>query len=187
MDIPTRLPTLFLSHGSPMLALEDSPAGRFLDALGQQLPWPRAIVIASAHFMTDRPMLGGHAQPHTVHDFGGFPQPLYQIQYPAPGQPRVVEGEIPEQYRAEALEGEATRVLLAERAPEGLDWLFISPAGGYGAFAPGERTGSYRVGGEVALFDVDGGSNISGADFALAIVDEIETPRHHREHIGIAY
>ncbi|NNC25250.1 dioxygenase, partial [Salinisphaera sp. USBA-960] len=43
MDIPTRLPTLFLSHGSPMLALEDSPAGRFLDALGQQLPWPRAI------------------------------------------------------------------------------------------------------------------------------------------------
>ena len=106
---------------------------------------------------------------------------------PAPGQPRVVEGEIPEQYRGEALEGEATRVLLAEHAPEGLDWLFISPAAGYGAFAPGERTGSYRVGGEVALFDAAGGSNISGADFALAIVDEIETPRHHREHIGIAY
>jgi len=106
---------------------------------------------------------------------------------PAPGQPRVVEGEIPEQYRAEALEGEATRVLLAEHAPEGLDWLFISPAGGYGAFAPGARTGSYRVGGEIALFDADGGSNISGADFALAILDEIESPRHHREHIGIAY
>lgn len=106
---------------------------------------------------------------------------------PAPGQPRVIEGEIPEQYRAEALEGEATRVLLAEQAPHGLDWLFISPAGGYGAFAPGERTGSYRVGGEIALFDTDGGSNISGADFALAIVDEIETPRHHREHINIAY
>ena len=106
---------------------------------------------------------------------------------PAPGQPRVVEGEIPEQYRGEALEGEATRVLLAEHAPEGLDWLFISPAAGYGAFAPGERTGSYRVGGEIALFDADGGSNISGADFALAIVDEIENPRHHREHIGIAY
>lgn len=106
---------------------------------------------------------------------------------PGPGLPRVVEGEIPEQYRAEALEGEATRVMLAEQAPEELDWLFISPAGGYGSFAPGERTGTYRVGNEVALFDADGNSNISGADFALAIVDEIENPRHHREHISIAY
>jgi putative NADH-flavin reductase len=106
---------------------------------------------------------------------------------PAAGQPRVVEGEIPEEFRAEALEGEATRVLLAEHAPVGLDWVFVSPAGGYGSFAPGERTGAYRVGGEVALFDAEGGSNISGADFALAIVDEIERPAHHREHIGIAY
>lgn len=91
MDAPTRLPTLFLSHGSPMLAVEDSPAGRFLDGLGARLPWPKAIVVASAHFMTDRPMLGGHAQPHTVHDFGGFPDPLYQIQYPAPGEPDLAE------------------------------------------------------------------------------------------------
>lgn len=106
---------------------------------------------------------------------------------PAPDQPRFVEGEIPEQYRAEALEGEATRVLLAEQAPEGLDWVFVSPAGGYGSFAPGERTGTYRVGGEIALFDPQGGSNVSGADFALAIVDEIDNPTHHREHIGIAY
>lgn len=106
---------------------------------------------------------------------------------PAPDLPRFVEGEIPEQYRAEALEGEATRVLLAEGAPEGLDWLFLSPAGGYGSFAPGERTGTYRVGNEVALFDAEGNSNLSGSDFALAIVDEIEDPRHHREHIGIAY
>jgi len=106
---------------------------------------------------------------------------------PAPGQPRFVEGEIPEPYRAEALEGEATRVLLAERAPDELDWVFVSPAGGYGSFAPGERTGAYRVGGEIALFDSEGGSNISGADFALAIVDEIDDPRHHREHIGVAY
>jgi putative NADH-flavin reductase len=106
---------------------------------------------------------------------------------PAPGEPRVVEGEIAEQYRAEALEGEATRVLLAENAPDGLDWVFVSPAGTYGAWAAGERTGSYRVGGDVALLDAEGGSNISGADFARAIVEEIENPAHHREHIGVAY
>jgi len=80
-----RLPTLFLSHGSPMLAIEDSPAGRFLDSLGGQLPVPRAAVVASAHFMADHPLAGGHPHPHTVHDFGGFPKQLYEIQYPAPG------------------------------------------------------------------------------------------------------
>ena len=106
---------------------------------------------------------------------------------PAPDQPRFAEAEIPEEFRDEALEGDATRALLVEQAPQELDWVFVSPAGGYGSFAPGEPTGAYRVGGEIALFDAEGGSNISGADFALAIVDEIERPAHHREHIGIAY
>jgi putative NADH-flavin reductase len=106
---------------------------------------------------------------------------------PAPGEPRFVEGEIPEQYRDEALEGEATRLLLVEHAPADLDWLFLSPAGSYGAWAAGERTGTYRLGGEVALLDAEGGSHISGADFAVAVVDEVEAPAHHREHVGIAY
>ncbi|GAB3360454.1 class III extradiol ring-cleavage dioxygenase [Lysobacter tyrosinilyticus] len=74
-----------------MLAIQDSPAGRFLDELGRRLPRPRAIVVASAHFLADRPMLGGHPQPHTVHDFGGFPAPLYQIEYPASGAPEIAE------------------------------------------------------------------------------------------------
>jgi uncharacterized protein len=106
---------------------------------------------------------------------------------PAPDAPRFVEGEIPAEYLDEALEGEATRVMLVEQAPADLDWVFFSPGGSYGAWAPGERTDAYRVGGEVALFDEDGGSSVSGEDFAAAIVDEIETPAHHREHIGIAY
>ncbi len=105
---------------------------------------------------------------------------------PAPGAPRFAEGELAEQFRAEALEGEATRAVLADSAPEDLDWVFVSPAGTYGAWAAGERTGGYRIGGEVALFDAEGGSSISGADFALAVVDEIETPARHREHIGVA-
>lgn len=106
---------------------------------------------------------------------------------PAEGAPRVVEGDVPEEYRAEALEGEATRAMLAGRSPDGLDWVFFSPAASYGAWAPGERTGTYRLGGEVALFDADGGSNLSGADFAVAIVDEIEKNSLHREHVGVAY
>lgn len=106
---------------------------------------------------------------------------------PAPDAPRFVEGEVAEEYRAEALEGEATRVLLAEHAPAGLDWVFVSPAGSYGAWAPGERTGTYRVGGEVALFDAEGASSISGPDFAAAIVDEIEQAAHPHRHIGVAY
>jgi putative NADH-flavin reductase len=107
---------------------------------------------------------------------------------PAAGAPRIAEGdEIPEEYRAEALEGEATRVSLAESAPESLDWLFVSPAAEYGSFAPGERTGHYRTGDEVALFADDGTSRISGADFAVAIVDELETPTRSKAQISFAY
>jgi putative NADH-flavin reductase len=105
---------------------------------------------------------------------------------PAPGAPRFVEGDIPEQFRDEALEGEATRLML-DTAPADLDWVFLSPAGAYGAFAPGERRGRYRVGDDVALFDEHGASEISGADFATAVLDEIERPAHHRAHIGVAY
>jgi putative NADH-flavin reductase len=106
---------------------------------------------------------------------------------PAPGEPRFVEGELAEQFRDEALEGEATRVMLVDDFPDNLDWVFFSPAGGYGAWAAGERTGRYRLGGEVALFDHQGGSNISGADFAVAVVDEIESRQHTREQLGVAY
>ncbi|NDK39286.1 dioxygenase [Pseudoxanthomonas gei] len=87
------LPSLFLSHGSPMMALEDSPTARFLDALGTSLPRPRAVVVASAHFMAREPTVTSNLAPETIHDFGGFPRPLYEIQYPAHGAP-VLAGEI---------------------------------------------------------------------------------------------
>jgi putative NADH-flavin reductase len=106
---------------------------------------------------------------------------------PAPGEPRFVEGDVPEEFKAEAVEGDATREMLVQDAPPELDWVFVSPAGSYGAWAAGERTGTYRVSGEIALFDDEGGSVISGEDFAIAVADEIENASHHREHIGVAY
>ena len=80
-----KMPTLFLSHGSPMLAVQDSPAGRFLDGLGAQLPRPRAIVLASAHYESPTVQVGANEAPGTVHDFGGFPRELYDLRYPARG------------------------------------------------------------------------------------------------------
>jgi putative NADH-flavin reductase len=106
---------------------------------------------------------------------------------PAPGEPRFAEGEIPEEYRDEALEGESIRAWLADSAPTDLEWTFVSPAGAYGAWAAGERTGVYRVGGEIGLFDDQGKSEISGPDFADAIVNEAERAEHVREHISVAY
>jgi len=83
------LPTVFLSHGSPMHALEAGASGKAWAALGERLPRPRALLIASAHWEAEAPMLTGSALPETIHDFTGFPQPLYQIRYPAPGAPAL--------------------------------------------------------------------------------------------------
>ncbi|HYD30576.1 MAG TPA: class III extradiol ring-cleavage dioxygenase [Azospirillaceae bacterium] len=86
------LPSLFVSHGAPLLALEDAPARRFLQALGDRLPRPSAVLAVSAHWETPgRPTLGTAPTPETIHDFSGFPAPLYHLAYPAPGAPALAE------------------------------------------------------------------------------------------------
>jgi 4,5-DOPA dioxygenase extradiol len=83
------MPTLFVSHGSPLLAVVDSAARRFLQNLGPRLPAPTSVIAVSAHYDTPAVEITAAAQPETIHDFGGFPDALYRLQYPAPGNPEL--------------------------------------------------------------------------------------------------
>jgi 4,5-DOPA dioxygenase extradiol len=85
----SRLPTLFISHGSPMNGIEETPSSRAWAKLAHELPRPRAVLVASAHWETALPTLSGNPKPETIHDFGGFPEALFEVQYAAPGAPEL--------------------------------------------------------------------------------------------------
>lgn len=84
-----KLPTFFLSHGSPMHAVSAGAAGEVWASLTKRLPRPTAVLMVTAHWETNLPMLSGNPKPSMIYDFGGFPEALYQINYPAPGAPDV--------------------------------------------------------------------------------------------------
>ena len=106
-----RMPVIFVGHGSPMNAIEENPWSRGFRALATVLPRPRAILAVSAHWYVAGTFATAGDRPATIHDFGGFPEPLYRIQYPAPGDPALAR-------RAVSLAGEGRAAL---RGDWGLD------------------------------------------------------------------
>ncbi|HCO61048.1 MAG TPA: 4,5-DOPA dioxygenase extradiol, partial [Porticoccaceae bacterium] len=80
-----RMPVVFVGHGTPMNAAQDNQWSRGFVALRDDVPKPAAILAISAHWYVSGSYLTSHLQPPTIHDFGGFPQPLHELEYPAPG------------------------------------------------------------------------------------------------------
>ena len=105
----------------------------------------------------------------------------------AEGGPRLFDTpDFPDAFKAEAKSHAAILDALRDSDTE-VDWFYVSPAAAFGSYNPGERRGTYRTSDEVLLTDAEGNSDISGADYAIAIVDEVEQPAHHRTRFGVAY
>lgn len=85
------MPVLFIGHGSPMNGIEDNEFSNRWKAMAKEIPTPKAVLVISAHWFTKGTSITAMDFPKTIHDFGGFPEALFQVQYPAPGSPSLAK------------------------------------------------------------------------------------------------
>lgn len=90
-DKTDKMPVLFLGHGSPMNAIEENEFVQGFRNIGKEIRKPSAIIVVSAHWETNGTFVTAMEKPKTIHDFGGFPKQLYEVQYPAPGNPELAK------------------------------------------------------------------------------------------------
>jgi 4,5-DOPA dioxygenase extradiol len=109
-ETPQLMPVLFVGHGSPMNAIEENSFSKTWQEIGKTLPRPEAILCISAHWETRGTFVTSVQKPETIHDFYGFPEQLYEVQYPAPGSPRLAK-DIREQSRTLKIGADTSRGL----------------------------------------------------------------------------
>lgn len=197
----SRAPVLFLSHGSPMFALQPGEIGARLTRLGASLREVRAVLVVSAHWQTAGVSVSTSVSPPTIHDFGGFPAPLYQLRYPAPGAPALADA---------ALDRLAEAGMVAAADPlRGLDhgaWvplLHLLPSAQLPVFQVSlpidlDAAGAVRLGAalrplrEAGVLIVGSGSlthnlrefgrPVSDPEYAQAFADWVRTAVEHADH-----